>query len=134
MSCRPPEQRGPELFGQPPALGGTRIVEPSRSESGRRPNEESQEDDEGDAEDEEQEKQPAVPPFREPVSGTGKERASDVPSWVKNDEEGRPRIGENGRRFAERMLDKRYGKGNWSDRGPRSEYSQIKKYGDRGFQ
>jgi hypothetical protein len=32
-------------------------------------------------------------------------------------------------------MDAKYGKGNWeSKKGPGSEYNQIKKYGDRGFQ
>lgn len=39
---------------------------------------------------------------------TGKEAARDVPSWAKGN---RPRVGENGRGFAERLLDARYGKG-----------------------
>lgn len=69
-----------------------------------------------------------------PVRGSGKIRASDVPSWVRNDPEGRPFVGESGKDFARRLLDKRYGEGNWSGTGPRSEYNQIKKYGDRGFE
>jgi hypothetical protein len=35
--------------------------------------------------------------------------------------------------LARRLLDRRSGQGGWSDTGPRSEYNQIKKYGDRGF-
>ncbi|MBP3208139.1 MAG: hypothetical protein J6M21_07790 [Campylobacter sp.] len=44
----------------------------------------------------------------------------------------RPYIDENGKDFARRLMDKKYGKGNWtnSDR----EYNKLKKYGDRGFE
>jgi hypothetical protein len=71
--------------------------------------------------------------FKKPRPGSGKERASDVPSRVKSDPEGRPFVGEPGSQFARRLLDRRYGKGSWSDTGPRSEYNQIKRYGVRGF-
>ena len=71
--------------------------------------------------------------FKRPRPGSGKERASRVPSWVRNDPEGRPFKGETGSDFAKRMMDKKYGSGNWKP-GPTSEYNQIKKYGDRGFQ
>ncbi|WP_426729825.1 hypothetical protein, partial [Pseudomonas aeruginosa] len=53
----------------------------------------------------------------------------DVPSWAKGD---RPYQGESGKDFAKRIMDQKYGKGNWKD-GPGSEYNQIKKWGDRSF-
>jgi RHS repeat-associated protein len=59
---------------------------------------------------------------------SGKERASDTPSWAKGQ---RPRDGESGKDFAERLLKDKYGPGNF-DRGPGSEYNKIKKFGDRG--
>ena len=69
--------------------------------------------------------------FKRPKAGvSGKEAASDVPSWSKGQ---RPMVDENGREFAERLLDGRYGKGNY-DKGPASEFSQIHKWGDRAFE
>jgi hypothetical protein len=58
---------------------------------------------------------------------TGKEAASDVPSWAKGQ---KPREGESGNDFAERLLNEKYGKGNYK-RGPNSEYNQLRKNGDR---
>jgi len=43
----------------------------------------------------------------------------------------RPYVGESGRDFAKRVMDGKYGPGNWSESGP--EYKQIQKYGDRSF-
>lgn len=60
---------------------------------------------------------------------SGKEGAKDVPSWAKGE---RPNISESGKEFAERLLDQKYGKGNWEPRKT-PEYSQIKKWGDRAF-
>jgi hypothetical protein len=42
-------------------------------------------------------------------------------------------VGESGKDFAKRLLDQRYGEGQWRGTGPGSEYSKIKKWGDRGF-
>jgi hypothetical protein len=71
------------------------------------------------------------PQYKEPVSGaTGKEAASDVPSWAKGN---RPYVGESGKDFARRLLDQNYGKGAWGGTGPGSEFNKIKKWGDRGF-
>ncbi|MFD3507471.1 hypothetical protein [Nocardia sp. NPDC058666] len=70
-------------------------------------------------------------PKKVPKKGTGKEKADDVPSWAK----GRaPYVGESGKDYARRLMDEKYGKGNWSDTGPGSEYNKIKKYGDRAWQ
>jgi hypothetical protein len=65
---------------------------------------------------------------------TGKEAATDAPSWVKN-EGHRPckNPNEDGKAFAKRLLDGKYGTGNWKT-GASSEYSQIQKYGDRSFE
>ncbi|MGV8040649.1 MAG: RHS repeat-associated core domain-containing protein [Thermoanaerobaculaceae bacterium] len=60
----------------------------------------------------------------------GKEGAKDIPSWAKGQ---RPRAGESGKEFARRLLDEKYGPGNWR-KGPGSEYSKLQKYGDRAFQ
>jgi RHS repeat-associated protein len=71
------------------------------------------------------------PSFKNPVSGrSGAEAARDVPSWAKGS---RPMVGENGKGFAGRLLDGQYGAGQWTGTGPGSEYSKIKKWGDRGF-
>lgn len=59
---------------------------------------------------------------------SGKEKANDRPSWAKGE---RPEPGESGKDFAKRVLDKRYGEGNYK-KDAKSEYSQLKKWGDRG--
>lgn len=59
---------------------------------------------------------------------TAKEAAKDVPSWVK--QAGlRPckSPNESGNQFAKRVLDAKYGVGNWKT-GPGTEHNQIKKY------
>lgn len=61
---------------------------------------------------------------------SGKEGAKDVPSWVKGE---RPNVSESGRDFAKRVLDKKYGAGNYSTKS-NTEFSKIKKWGDRAFQ
>lgn len=67
----------------------------------------------------------SAPEYKKPVEGSGKDESSDAPSWVKNDPAGRPQVGESGKEFAERLLDKKYGEGNYG-KGPGSEYSKIK--------
>lgn len=69
--------------------------------------------------------------FKKPKAGiSGKEGAKDVPSWAKGN---KPFVGENGKEFAERLLNERLGKGNY-DTGPKSDFNKIKKWGDRSFQ
>lgn len=71
------------------------------------------------------------PKTKKPVSGkTGKEAANDVPDWARGN---RPYVDENGNDFATRLMDEKYGKGNYR-KGPDSEYNKIKKWGDRGFE
>ena len=60
---------------------------------------------------------------------SGKDGAKDVPSWAKGE---RPNIGESGKDFADRLTGKKYG-GQPTDKGPGSEWSKIKKWGDRSF-
>ncbi|WP_206741085.1 hypothetical protein, partial [Nitrospirillum viridazoti] len=68
--------------------------------------------------------------FKEPIPRlSGKEGAKDPPSWAKGF---RPKIGENAESFARRLMNDRYGPGNWEG-GPTSPYSQIKKWADRSF-
>jgi len=57
---------------------------------------------------------------------TGKERATDTPSWVKGQQLA---PGESGREFADRVMDAKYGKGNYS-KGAGREHNKIRKYGD----
>lgn len=61
---------------------------------------------------------------------SGKEGAKDVPSWAKGSA---PNVGENGKTFAKRILDERYGPGNYP-KGPGSEFNKLKKYADRAFE
>jgi hypothetical protein len=61
---------------------------------------------------------------------SGKEGSKDVPSWAKG---ARPKVGDSGKDFAERLLDDKYGKGNYP-KGAGSEFSKIQKWGDRAFQ
>jgi RHS repeat-associated protein len=69
--------------------------------------------------------------YKSPKAGlSGKEGAKDVPSWVKGQ---RPKIGESGKDFAKRLLDEKYGQGNWT-KGGGSEFSKIQKWGDRSFE
>lgn len=69
------------------------------------------------------------PEFQEPIPRlTGKEGAKDIPSWARGQ---RPYVGENGRDFAKRLMDEKYGPGKW-DRNEQ-EYKQLHKHGDRNF-
>ncbi len=69
--------------------------------------------------------------YKKKKSGlSGKEAADDVPSWAEGE---RPLTTENGPDFAKRLLDDKYGAGNYPT-GPGSEFSKIKKWGDRAFE
>ena len=73
----------------------------------------------------------AQPQFKNPKPGlTGKEGAKDIPSWAQGQ---RPLTNENGEAYAKRLLDQKYGSGQWKD-GPTSEFNQLKKFGDRNFE
>ncbi len=61
---------------------------------------------------------------------SGKEGSKDIPDWAKGN---KPKKGENGDQFARRLLNKKYGKGNY-DTKSQTEYSRIKKWGDRAFE
>lgn len=70
-------------------------------------------------------------PKKEAKPGTsGKEGAKDIPSWAQGE---RPNVGESGKKFADRLLGDKYGKGNFP-KGPGSEHNRIRKWGDRSFQ
>ncbi len=69
--------------------------------------------------------------YKKPKKGiSGKEGAKDVPSWAKGE---RPKQNENGHQFAERLMDAKYGKGNYSKKS-QTEYDKIRKWGDRAFE
>lgn len=71
------------------------------------------------------------PQYKKPVLGkSAKEAAKDVPSWAKGNKQ---YTNENGNDFATRLLDEKYGKGNYP-KGAGTEYSKIRKWGDRGFE
>ena len=70
-----------------------------------------------------------VRPFKKPIPRlSGREGAKNIPSWARGS---RPYIGENGRDFAKRLMDEKYGPGEW--RPADAEYRQLQKYGDRNF-
>jgi hypothetical protein len=72
----------------------------------------------------------AIGQFKIPVPGlSGKEGAKDAPSWAK---QFKPKVGESGKQFAKRLLDEKYGAGNWKS-GPGTEANQIQKWADRSF-
>jgi RHS repeat-associated protein len=62
---------------------------------------------------------------------SGKEGAKNVPSWARGY---RPKVGESGAKFADRILKDRYGKDFKYKTGPNTEFNQIKKWGDRNFE
>lgn len=82
--------------------------------------------------------------LEKPVSGefkqrsaglTGKEAATDIPGWAKNSPHARPYVEESGVDFATRMMNQRYGVGSWAREGKQAtEFSQLKKFGDRAFE
>lgn len=72
--------------------------------------------------------------YKTKVSGkSAKEAASDAPSWVKGQRPCRKPINEDGGAFAKRLLDEKYGAGNYK-KGAASEFSKTKKYGQRSFE
>lgn len=66
---------------------------------------------------------------KQPKSGSGKERATDIPSWAKGQ---KPNQGESGKDFADRVMKQRYPDGNYP-KGPGKEFNKLKKFGDRAF-
>jgi hypothetical protein len=64
---------------------------------------------------------------------SAKDAATDVPSWAKGEKPCKSPNFENGNAFAKRLMDAKY-PGQQHDTGPASEYSKIKKFGDRAFE
>jgi hypothetical protein len=79
---------------------------------------------------------PTPTTFKQRASGlTGKEAATDIPSWAKNWPDARPGVEESGTTFATRMMNKKYGVGGWERTGQQgTEFSELKKFGDRAFE
>ena len=76
----------------------------------------------------EQEEKPRE--YKKPIPGlSGKAGSKDAPSWVKGE---LPYVDENGKEFAKRLCDKKYGPGNYKTRTG-TDYNKIKKLGDRNF-
>jgi len=74
----------------------------------------------------------AARPRKKRKSGqSAREAANDRPSWAEGEA---PYFDENGREFAKRRLDDRYGEGCWKGTGPNSEFNKLEKYGDRAFE
>lgn len=68
----------------------------------------------------------ARPPSRGSEAEAG---ATDIPSWAEGE---KPQVGESGKDFAKRVMDEKYGKGQYKT-SPNSEFNKLKKYGDRHF-
>ena len=60
---------------------------------------------------------------------SGKERATDKPSWVSQSDVD---LGKSSQQNATDLLNNKYGSGNWG-KGPRTEFNQIVKWIDRGL-
>ena len=115
----------------PPSTGYTTIANPGAGYGSMKTEDSTEEDKDVNGQDVPKEK-------KVPVSGkSGKEASKEVPSWVKEKGEA-PYVDEDGKTFAKRVLDEHHGKGKWNsskkDTGPTSDYNQIKKWGDRGFE
>jgi hypothetical protein len=66
---------------------------------------------------------------------TGKEAATAIPSWARAWPDARPGLHESGTAFATLMMNKKYGVDNWERAGQQGiEFSQLRKFADRGFE
>jgi hypothetical protein len=79
---------------------------------------------------------PTPTEFKKRASGLSKkEAATDIPSWTRKWPDARPGVHESGTTFATRMMNKRYGIGNWEKVGQQGiEFSELRKFGDRAFE
>ena len=66
--------------------------------------------------------------FAKQSKKSDKERSTDYPDWSNFEP---PKKGEKPKKYVERILDEKYGKGNWK-KGPDSEYNKILKAIERG--
>jgi hypothetical protein len=77
---------------------------------------------------------PAPKEFKRRIPGQSKREAKDdIPDWARQ-RGARPGVDEDGKTAAKRYLDEKYGKGNWSEKGPKSEFNQLKKFFDNAFE
>jgi hypothetical protein len=77
---------------------------------------------------------PPGTPHKRPIAGqTGKEAKDQIPGWVRTDRYPNPRAGENGTTYAKRILDHKFGPGNWSE-GPATDYNKIKKWANEHWE
>jgi len=65
--------------------------------------------------------------FAKKAKKSGKEKASDVPSWAAGKQ---PLPGESGNDYADRLLKDKYGDDSYP-KGLGTEHNKLKKYGDR---
>jgi hypothetical protein len=74
--------------------------------------------------------------FKLRASGmSGKEAATDIPSWAREWPDARPGVDETGTTFATRMMNKKYGIDGWQKVGEQNaEFSKLKKFADRAFE
>jgi len=79
---------------------------------------------------------PTPTQYKQRAAGlTGKEAATDIPSWARNWPDAKPGVHESGTTFATRMMNKRYGVGGWERTGQQStEFSELRKFADRAFE
>lgn len=64
------------------------------------------------------------------IGVSGKEGAKNPPEWAKDY---LPIQGESGKEFAKRIMNEKYGPGNYN-KGPKTEFNKIKKWADRSFE
>lgn len=77
---------------------------------------------------------PAPKEFKRRIPGQSKREAKDyIPDWARQ-RGARPGVDEDGKTAAKRYLDEKYGKGNWSEKGPKSEFNQLQKFFDNAFE
>jgi hypothetical protein len=68
--------------------------------------------------------------YKDSKSGSHRDKKDDVPTWAEGK---KPYANEDGKAFTKRLLDEKYGEGNYL-KGPGSEYSKIHKLGDSAFE
>ena len=66
--------------------------------------------------------------YQQRITPKGGKSKDDIQSWAKGE---RPYVGESGKDFATRIMDKKFGKGKYDKRG--KDFSKLKKYADTHF-
>ncbi len=102
--------------------------------SGRRSRGEPESEDDQEPKGETPPELPEPKEFKNRIPGqSGKEAKDDIPSWAR-ELGARPGRDEDGKTAAKRYLDKKHGPGKWSKTGPKSEFSKLQKFFDKGFE